>query len=1768
MDNEQNINFVQYWQNYISTPVRPSLDDLTTFEKFIQKNIPENKTVLLIGITPELRELCAQYDLRVICTGQSEQEFVQSKQLMDRIGQEEFVLSDWNQLPQNINQKFDLILCDNILNFAGKDESKNILDSISELLSENGKFVIRTAIRQNNEYDTVLENILKRFKSKYPELLPTQSCLYEMLLCRYNYEQDFVELKSIWQEAKNNFDEGFIEEQELFDIEVKNWQNSNQCFYIPLQEDFFSICSDSGLQLLDHQISEDVYSGFNPVFCFEPVITMDFDTKTEKENLEKEIDILEKIETEIKIADEIMEPEVEKESVDTELEKNELKPKLNKESEVAESEAEFESDFESELGIIYQNPYSPTINTHFLEQYEKVVNKVIKGQQDPKILVLGATAEIRDLLLSKGLKITVLAVNQQEFDAEAEKMNIKNSPLETQMTDDLLKMPFIDNTFDLVLGDKITNSYNKNEINQVFSEINRVLKPLGIVLFRNLVRRSEIEQKDIDVIIKDFSENKNWPDLFFGFYLYSNIVSHNEIEQSLLDSTLFFKEIDDLAEKGLLSKQQYKLFTQAKSDIKETIFNFEELQEIIMNEFGNIEVSMQNEPLHLATFPMISAKKQVKEKQEWENIAEFYSNISSPYKLSDQEKNIITDLITNALKDKANPKALVFGVSPEIRNILKLFSDEKGLEITIVEKDRQNFLAMNTFIEQENLLEKYLEQNWQDIDFAEQYFDIVITDLFLCDLSKQEQELLFKKIKNYLTKNANLIIRTKNVSNLEVFENKTTEEVFIELLEKYTKLYQNNEIYLNEAANYLLAEILDYSSFQKNQGKSSLSFVLEQINEFNNKLIDSDQKLILSKMLENFSALAEKTWFVYNESEQEQLFNNYFKINEKLSADDNLLGPKTPIYYLELEQQKQIAEQTVPVSEKKAQADSQEKETQENLLFPTKLELEIHKKNILKHINNVKNPKMLVLGVTPEFRDLGLSLGMDVTAVEMNPQAINDMNEYVTIKDRQKEKVILGNWLDVKLPQDNFDVVIGDFSFNFLEINNYKKLFKKLRTILKESGCLSIKTIVHPDNELEKSFENYLQDYRDKLITFKELYILSRFYLLKEFNYDLVQKQNKADKFFEKIWQLHQDQIIDDVEFDNFMEYKDEQNHTLVKETEFVNSMQNFFDDIKIKNTIEHEYDKYLFEVLYAVPKKKLTKELKIGKEIMKNYSFITEPHKTSACDIYNYDKAIRQVLLHNDGPKILVLGSTPELRDLAYKYRLTNNASIICLGKNEQMHKKMNEYLTYENLQEMFLKIDWLNLPFEDNSIDLIIADFAGTIIENKKKEKFYSEIQRVLKDDAYFINREPVIIEEMFKDISVEKEFMKVLELVQKGEITIKQSFNWLAFNLICSSWFLSQDNQCSISFYEQELKRFDAKLKSVELIQNNLLQEIYKYFIEYWYSLKEQLYYIAPKNEIEKTLQKYFDIKDTLFSQDYSAADACPLYMLQPIQNYDKQLATGYSETGLEEADLISNREGSFAPTKPELEIYEKYLTESLQFNDSPEILVLGATPELRDLAIKHNCQTVAIDISNKILQKMNDLMEYKDSDKNIYLKGDWMAMDKFLRQDSFDIIMGDISFNYLDSVKQEQLLQVLKRLLKPGGKMIFRNIVIAENKPMTDLKELQQQYDNNQNNWLMFLMSVGMYTVFKKQVYNREQKELNFEKLFELFDDAINQAEIKLREEDVLKYENFKNYAKTFNFKIFLSKEFEESVGNNFMVINKQTSGWKFSDSAPIFLLGQM
>ncbi|MFC1656652.1 class I SAM-dependent methyltransferase [Patescibacteria group bacterium] len=280
--------------------------------------------------------------------------------------------------------------------------------------------------------------------------------------------------------------------------------------------------------------------------------------------------------------------------------------------------------------------------------------------------------------------------------------------------------------------------------------------------------------------------------------------------------------------------------------------------------------------------------------------------------------------------------------------------------------------------------------------------------------------------------------------------------------------------------------------------------------------------------------------------------------------------------------------------------------------------------------------------------------------------------------------------------------------------------------------------------------------------------------------------------------------------------------------------------------------------------------------QIARVYDKLLPPNRPGKIDIEIYGKLIKPKL--KKGVNILLLGSTPELRDLLYSSCLAYDANLTAIDISEDMYQAMSLLMEKTNPKEKFVNRPWQSTGLESNSYDLIIGDEVIVNIPLSDRDIFFKEIVRLLKKDGSFITRHNSVIPENKKlnNKKIKEQFQKVVDLEQ----TIGNALNNISslYTYYLSSLHPSQN--VSIADMIDQIPHFqkiisnDPKMKTI----GDEIAERAKIFE----ASKDQTWVYKDKKFNEFELKKYFRIDTALQPAGYIKAKNNILYSLSPLEN----------------------------------------------------------------------------------------------------------------------------------------------------------------------------------------------------------------------------------------------------------------------------------------------
>lgn len=144
---------------------------------------------------------------------------------------------------------------------------------------------------------------------------------------------------------------------------------------------------------------------------------------------------------------------------------------------------------------------------------------------------------------------------------------------------------------------------------------------------------------------------------------------------------------------------------------------------------------------------------------------------------------------------------------------------------------------------------------------------------------------------------------------------------------------------------------------------------------------------------------------------------------------------------------------------------------------PTEEEIETYRIYLEKHL--VPETRCLVLGATPELRDLFSRFGVKPVLADIAHSMFTDMLHYTKHARQENETWIKENWLNLFLPEHSLDCVVGDLSLRHIAPDEQKLLFKKICKFLRPGGVFVVRHhIINPSYQ-GRAYSSILEEMKD-----------------------------------------------------------------------------------------------------------------------------------------------------------------------------------------------------------------------------------------------------------------------------------------------------------------------------------------------------------------------------------------------------------------------------------------------------------------------------------------------------------------------------------------------------------------------------------------------------------------------------------------------------------------------------------------------------------------
>lgn len=254
-------------------------------------------------------------------------------------------------------------------------------------------------------------------------------------------------------------------------------------------------------------------------------------------------------------------------------------------------------------------------------------------------------------------------------------------------------------------------------------------------------------------------------------------------------------------------------------------------------------------------------------------------------------------------------------------------------------------------------------------------------------------------------------------------------------------------------------------------------------------------------------------------------------------------------------------------------------------------------------------------------------------------------------------------------------------------------------------------------------------------------------------------------------------------------------------------------------------------------------------------------PIRPSPEDITLYRRFLEK---KSEPRRILILGSTPELRDLAASMA---GARVYVADFSSRMLQDMLRFTrNVRASEEIWLKCDWLDLPCSNGFFDVIMGDLALQQFPPGLETVFLEKIYSLLDDKGVFIGRFQ-FLDDRIRLQSVEY----IVETVIRRNLEKSRT----AFLLHLYLLWRSADPVSRALDRHDALKTFENFLKQYAK-KSDILKNVHEILVANKNSYRS---WSPPlQEELMVTLSNYFTVHDRGIATDYPEAHYFPMLALE--------------------------------------------------------------------------------------------------------------------------------------------------------------------------------------------------------------------------------------------------------------------------------------------------
>lgn len=212
-------DYADFWKNF-REPARPNPSEI----KILAPYINAQTNVLILGSTPEYRDLCAVKNAKVTVVDYDQATYQSLTKLMQQSAhQETFIYSDW--LNADLAPEYDLILGDHVINLIVQDKLPQLFQNILKALRNKDSLWITRLITFEGLKRQTLQDILTHYRQHHHNE-DFFSCTTYDIYHQYLEKDYSVSLGNVWEQLHTSYLDGVMTDEEFSVYDKLGIQNS------------------------------------------------------------------------------------------------------------------------------------------------------------------------------------------------------------------------------------------------------------------------------------------------------------------------------------------------------------------------------------------------------------------------------------------------------------------------------------------------------------------------------------------------------------------------------------------------------------------------------------------------------------------------------------------------------------------------------------------------------------------------------------------------------------------------------------------------------------------------------------------------------------------------------------------------------------------------------------------------------------------------------------------------------------------------------------------------------------------------------------------------------------------------------------------------------------------------------------------------------------------------------------------------------------------------------------------------------------------------------------------------------------------------------------------------------------------------------------------------------------------------------------------------------------------------------------------------------